>query len=142
MARYAERVLHRVRISLSAGGPTVNQMIQFPPVHGGDTQGGRTHSAESWLLLRTHFVRSSGSSANYRLRMGNATGFVAGSINEFLTGALTPVATVTNDAYAQPIPFRADANNRAYLRVEWDGGFADNVAEVEVWFERAQGGGG
>ena len=93
-----------------------------------------------WLLTSFHYVYTAGgTAASYIARLGQASGWTNGDINERMTYASALVAVATSDVYAAPIPCKTDANGRLYFRPGFNAG-ADNDGEYEFYFEFVRGG--
>lgn len=95
-------------------------------------------TAETWLLVAFHYVRSGGSASNYQPRIGQAASFSAGDINERVAYASTAVGTAINDVYATPIPMRSDSDGKLYFKPGFDSG-SDNDGDYEFWLQMVRG---
>jgi hypothetical protein len=109
----------RVAISGTNGGSSTWVTLQTPVA-----------AERKWLLHEVYFKRSSGTAANYTLRIGED----AANADSDVQYAASAVGTSTNDSIDTPKAITADSNGRIYLKPGWDAG-SDNACTGWVELE-------
>lgn len=121
-------VVERVRGSVTAQDSSSEVTVQLPTY------------ATMWWLVTVRFFRTSGTASTYQFRLGETSGFTAGSIDERLAVKSRAVAKPIDDVLlGSPgvgVPLQVDASSRIYFRPGWNAG-TDNAADWDLWFVQA-----
>ena len=133
MSRSTKRPIYIIKASLSNVTSSEETTLQLPAFNGVNFR------AEIWELVSVRFVRTAGTAANYRLRLGKAATWTDGDVDEIADFGSLVVGTAINDVFAQGVPFQTDSNNRFYMRPGFDDATADHDADYEFYLRHATG---
>lgn len=114
-------VIHYVRLTPTDVAASGEVIIQLP-----DT-------TPQWRLLSAQLHKTAGSSSTWAPRVGQVSGFTDDGPEDRLSLDPQSASEPFRLVFCQPIPMKADADGRLYLKPGFDAG-ADNDADIQLWF--------
>lgn len=85
-------------------------------------------------ISQYRYVRTGGTAANYRPRIGESAAWTDDDIDEVITFASTAVGTRIGQVFDPPVEVRLDSSGQFHHRPGFDAG-ADNDGDAVIWYE-------